>query len=300
VPQRRLGLVCTSKFRFFDRRCYLVDAEISPLTSFHLTRSPRNFTGFDAEGINRETAAFLENGALSRLRKIPSLSVSKASIVLHAIDLSSPGSGAAPLSARKMALASGILPALGFLTHEDTRSFKKDVPAVPKRISRRRIDNPGRLSASPVASPIKAAKDELAFKGDYSCEICGQELYNTYFRRVRKGSKNQDICRQCRSHTTGDFNARKRLIDDDAGMKGLLAKIEAMVGEKSVEYAEETVLRLKFVANPDDAGLKEEVALLLKKHRAVRAARAAPEMVDAFSSFIKLARLDELRMHDVE
>jgi hypothetical protein len=68
------------------------------------------------------------------------------------------------------------------------------------------------------------------------------------------------------------FSARKRFYVEDAGMEELLAELEAMVGGKAVEYAEETVVRLKAVANPNDAGLKDEVDKLLKKHRAVRTA----------------------------
>ncbi len=51
-----------------------------------------------------------------------------------------------------------------------------------------------------------------------------------------------------------------------------MVELEAMVDGKSVEYAEETVVRLKVVANPNDAGLKDEVEKLLKKHWAIGAA----------------------------
>jgi hypothetical protein len=203
------------------------------------------------------------------------------------------------LSERDMALAIGILPALRFLTFEETRSFptyedtcsfEKDVPA-PMRLrnplrNRRPTD---RLSNSPIK------KDLFAFKGDYSCKSCCQELFNSFFR-CSKCTKDVDICRQCHSEQAATSKSkgkskkacmhinvcqRKRFIDDDVGMKGLLVKLQAVVGDKSVRYADETVLRLKVAnGNPNDTGLQDEVALLLKKDQA---ARAPSEMVDAFS-----------------
>jgi hypothetical protein len=235
-----------------------------------LIRSLRNFTGVDPEGINLETAATLESAILIQLQNKPSLSIPKAALIIYAKYLSA-CSSAGLLSDREMALATGILPAFRFLVYEDTRSFssfKKGVPAAGRHLRSHDM-----RAANPVASTIRETEaDVYPFKGDYSCKSCGQELFNSYFRCSTCA---EDICRQCHtelatpkecSHTSDAFNARKRFFGEDAGMEELLAKLEAMVGGKSVEYAEETVVRLKVVANPNDKGLKDEVEKLRKKN----------------------------------
>jgi hypothetical protein len=152
-----------------------------------LIRSLRTFTGVDPKGINRETAAILEGAAHIRLRKKPSLSISKAALILHAKYLSTL-KGAAH-DDRDMALATGILTALRFLVYEDTRGFEKDVHA-PSRQLRSSGD---KAVASPVASPSK--EDEHPCEGDYVCKACTQELFNTYLQSPKKF-----LCRQCYSN----------------------------------------------------------------------------------------------------
>jgi DNA-directed RNA polymerase subunit RPC12/RpoP len=195
------------------------------------------------------------------------LSISKAALILHAKYLSA-FSDATPVPEKVMTLATGILPALHFLVYEDqeTRSFEKNVPAPRRQL---------RSSASAASPGRETETDAFSYDGDYSCKSCGQELFNSYFRKENKG-KDNICCRQCHSklHQTEKtkFHGRKRFFEDDAGLKELLVELEAMVDGKSVEYAEETVVRLKVVANPNDAGLKDEVEKLLKKHWAIGAA----------------------------